>query len=126
MNWSFSYVGPTGNMSTSDVRTPRPAKTPAWSVPPMMTSPMEDPSSCSDNASDNSDKLDSFCQTPAQNTTSKTRKRKMVTSGGGPGYMNPGAMNGAVESGPPGRMPQNPGEHGGVMTKDMNDARNSG
>lgn len=104
MYWPFCNVDSTGNMSTSDVRTPRPAKTPAWSVPPMMTSPMDDPSSCSDNASDNSDKLDTFCQAPVQNSATKTRKRKMVSvgggggSGGGQGFVNQGGpMNGAVE-----------------------------
>lgn len=94
-------------MSTSDVRTPRPAKTAAWSVPPVMTSPAEDPSSCSDNASDNSDKWDKtdFCPTQVQNSGGKTRKRKLVSSagggvgGGGQSYVNAGGgMNGGMEA----------------------------
>jgi len=126
MYWPSYHVGSTGNMSTTDVRTPRPAKTPAWSVPPMMTSPMEDPSSCSDNASDNSDKLESYCQAPAQNTANKTRKRKIVSSSGAAGgFMNAGAMNGAMESGPPGRG-GSAGEHGPHNKEMGGDARNAG
>ncbi|CAG7723071.1 unnamed protein product [Allacma fusca] len=67
------------SMSSSEVRmTPRPAKTPAWSVPPMMTSQQDDPSSCSDNASDNSDKIENMCAT--QNQHNKNRKRKIGNS----------------------------------------------
>ena len=62
-------------MSSSEVRmTPRPAKTPAWSIPPMMSSPMDDPSSCSDNASDNSDKIENISASQQNN---KNRKRKI-------------------------------------------------
>jgi len=83
------------NMSEQVRATPRPAKTPAWSIPPL-SSPMDDPSSCSDNASDHSDKIESLCSAHQNNTTppthSKNRKRKMT---------NGFSVNGTENNSPP-------------------------
>ncbi|OXA58838.1 Alpha-globin transcription factor CP2 [Folsomia candida] len=79
------------NMSSEVRMAPRPAKSacPAWSHG-LLPSPIDDPSSCSDNASDNSDKIESYCQSQAQGNGGKNRKRKIVGNGGNPSFVNSG------------------------------------
>jgi hypothetical protein len=103
------FLSMIGSMSSSEMRmTPRPPKTPAWSHG-LMNSPLEDPSSGSDNASDNSDKIESYCQqtqiqTPngmgaaGGNTGNKNRKRKIVGTGV-PTFLTNGACSNDVGSG---------------------------
>jgi len=91
-----------GSMSSSEMRmNPRPPKTPAWSHG-LMTSPLDDPSSCSDNASDNSDKLDNYCSSQPPATSNgvggvntpgcKSRKRKIIGNSG-PSFVTSGNCN---------------------------------
>lgn len=82
----FLFLFSIGNMSSEVRMAPRPAKTGAWGHG-LLPSPIDDPSSCSDNASDNSDKIESYCQSQTQGNGNKTRKRKIV---GGPSFMNSG------------------------------------
>lgn len=101
-------------MSTDVRMAPRPAKTPAWSHG-LLPSPIDDPSSCSDNASDASDKIEGYCQPPNQ-TNGKTRKRKIVGNAAGPSFMNVSST-----------MNDGRGQHeSSIQTpKDHHEARNS-
>lgn len=101
-------------MSSEMRMAPRPAKAPAWSHG-LFPSPVDDPSSCSDNASDNSDKIDSYCQSQPQSGGSKNRKRKIIGNGA-PSF---------VCTGGPVSESTNRGQQHEPSQKDPNEGRNS-
>jgi hypothetical protein len=103
-----------GTIPSSEVRAnPRPAKNAAWSHG-LLSSPIEHGTS-SDNASDHSDKLESFGQPQGahqvKSNNNSGRKRKII-SNGCPTFMNSG-------------VPSNRVHHEHVMQQKDNEPRNS-